>query len=198
MRYTGSKSKRCRATGLNLYGNDKFDYPSNSNRPGQHGAERRKLSDYAVRLLEKQKIKWYYGVTEKQLRSLYAEAQRKRTETGTALLQLLEQRLDNVIFRSGFFNSRDQARQLVSHGHVLVNGKKLSIPSARLHPGDVVTVRDKSKDFILKLQRSSPLPCANWISADQQQISITVNMLPTREMIDQAFKENLLVEFYSR
>lgn len=143
MRYTGSKAKRCRAVGVNLFGNTKFD-DLRPYSPGQHGQKKKKVSDYGTQLLEKQKIRWSYGLSEKQFVALYEEATRAKAATGTVLLQLLERRLDNIVFRSGLFASRDLARQIVNHGHVLVNGKKLDVASARLSPGDVITFREKS------------------------------------------------------
>lgn len=202
MRYTGSKAKRCRAVGINLYGNAKFDNLKNPYPPGQHGNTRKKRSSYAEHLLEKQKIKWSYGCTERQLRTIYDEAARAKAATGTVLLQLLELRLDNIVYRSGLFASRDQARQLVSHGHVLVNDKRLAIASARLRVGDKITFKEKSKSFIFELTKDrgaiNSALSAEWLTVDVKEPSITVDSIPIREQIDQTFREQFLVEFYSR
>lgn len=198
MRYTGSKAKRCRAVGVNLYGNDKFDRLKKQYPPGQHGQVRKKRSDFAVQLLEKQKIKWTYGVTERQLVRLYEEAARAKDVTGTRLLQLLECRLDNVLFRSGLFNSRDQARQLIVHGHILVNQKRLSVPSARLKVGDVISFRERSNNFIRKLIREYRLPLPTWLTLDDQKLVLTFKAVPHRDQIDPTFKESMVIEYYSR
>jgi|AGTN01.2.fsa_nt_gi ribosomal protein S4, bacterial/organelle type len=193
MRYTGSKAKRCRATGINLYGNEKFDRLKKQYPPGQHGHVRKKRSDYARHLLEKQKIKWTYGVTEKQLLKIYKEASKSKAVTGTRLLQLLECHLDNILFRSGLFNSRDQARQIISHGHLLVNEQRLSIPSARLRVGDVVTFRQKSLKSIRNMIRTTGFHYLN----GSRSMTESCETVPAREQIDQSFNEQLLVEFYS-
>ncbi|MBX3075663.1 30S ribosomal protein S4 [Candidatus Obscuribacterales bacterium] len=202
MRYTGSKAKRCRAVGMNLYGNQKFDQLHNPYPPGQHGNTRKKRSNYAEHLLEKQKIKWSYGCTERQLRKIYDEATRAKAATGTVLLQLLEMRLDNIVYRSGLFASRDQARQLVSHGHILVNGKRLAIASARLRVGDKISFRERSKKFVFELTKDraaiSGAISGQWLTVDVKENTITVDAIPERDQIDQSFREQFLVEFYSR
>ena len=202
MRYTGSKAKRCRATGINLYGNAKFDRLKNPYPPGQHGQARKKKSSYAEHLLEKQKIKWTYGCTERQLRRIYEEASRAKEATGTVLLKLLELRLDNIVYRSGLFASRDQARQVISHGHVIVNGIKLTVASARLRVGDKVTFREKSKKIVIALAGDRAAlnfaMAAEWLTVDVKELTITVVAIPERDQIDQTFKEQFLVEFYSR
>lgn len=200
MRYTGSKAKRCRAAGMNLYGNDKFDRLQTRNPmpPGQHGAAKKKKSDYALHLLEKQKIKWTYGVSERQLVKIYEEAAKAKAVTGTKLLQLLECRLDNILYRSGLFNSRDQVRQLVSHGHVLVNNRRMSIPSARLRTGDVVSIKESSIPFVKNVTRANKLVCPVFLTLDEPKMSVTFTSIPDRDQIDQNFKESALVEYYSR
>lgn len=200
MRYTGSKAKRCRATGMNLYGNDKFDrlQMRNPMPPGQHGAAKKKKSDYALHLLEKQKIKWTYGVSERQLVKIYEEAAKAKAVTGTKLLQLLECRLDNILYRSGLFNSRDQVRQLVTHGHVLVNNRRMSIPSARLRTGDVVSIKESSLAFVKNVTRANKLVCPIFLTLDEPKMSVTFTAIPDRDQIDQNFKESALVEYYSR
>jgi len=187
---------------MNLYGNVKFDRLKNPYPPGQHGQARKKKSDYANHLVEKQKIKWSYGCTERQLRTIYEEAARAKAATGTVLLQLLELRLDNIVYRSGLFASRDQARQLVSHGHIVVNGKRLAIASARLRVGDKISIREKSKKFIAELTKDrgaiNYALAAPWLTVDLNNMTITVDAIPERDQIDQSFNEQFLVEFYSR
>ncbi len=197
-RYTGSKAKRCRIQGANLYGNDKFDRLHRNYPPGQHGQARKKRSDFAQHLLEKQKVRWTYGLTERQFRNLYEEAVKTKENTGTVLLKLLESRLDNVVYRSGFTASRDQARQLVSHGHILVNGRKLTIPSARLHMRDKITFKEKSKEVLKKLATGLVPVKPDWLLIDDKNYTIEVLSIPDRDQIDQTFKENLIVEYYSR
>ncbi len=198
MRYIDSKAKRCRAVGVNLYGNEKFDRLKNPYPPGQHGQERKKRSEYAGHLLEKQKIKWTYGLTERQLVSLYEEASKAKTVTGSFLLQLLERRLDNLVYRSGLFASRDQCRQLVSHGHVVVNNKRLTIASARLKTGDVITFRAKSAAFVRAIIKDNPSIKPDWLSVDLKEMTIKMEAIPEREQLDQTLQEHMLVEFYSR
>lgn len=197
-RYTGSKAKRCRTTGSNLYGNDKFDRLHKNYPPGQHGQTRKKKSSYAEHLLEKQKVRWTYGLTERQFRNLYQEAVKTKENTGAVLLKLLESRLDNVVFKSGFFASRDQARQFISHGHILVNGKKLTIPSARMNVGDKISFKEKSVEALKKLSTGLVPVKPDWLSIDEKNYMIEVLALPERDQIDQTFKENLVVEYYSR
>lgn len=200
MRYTGSKAKRCRAVGANLYGNAKFDHLAGGDSfpPGQHGQKKRKISDYGEHLLEKQKIRWTYGTSERQFVRLYEEASKAKAATGIVLLQLLERRLDNIVFRSGFFASRDQARQIINHGHVLVNGIKLDVASARLNPGDVISFREKSKALVKTMAAGLQHLKPHWLDVKNDQLSIKFISIPEREDIDQTFRENLVVEHYSR
>jgi small subunit ribosomal protein S4 len=198
MRYLESKSKRCRATGHNLYGNAKFDRIKKAFPPGQHGQARKKRSDYALQLMAKQTIRWTYGVNERQLVKLYEEAARAKAVTGTLLLQLLERRLDNVVWKSGMFAGRDQCRQLVSHGHVMVNGRRMTIASARVQPGDKITFAEKSKKFIDTITEGRTGVVPDWLTVDAKAKVITFNVAPEREQIDQTFNEQLLVEYYSR
>jgi small subunit ribosomal protein S4 len=198
MRYLESKAKRCRATGHNLYGNAKFDRLKKQYPPGQHGAARKKRSDYALQLMAKQTIRWTYGVNERQLVKLYEEAAKAKAVTGTLLLQLLERRLDNVVYKSGMFAGRDQCRQLVSHGHVLVNGKRMTIASARMQPGDKITFAEKSQKFITAITEGRSQVVPDWLTVDAKTFTITFNVPPEREQIDQTFNEQLLVEYYSR
>ncbi|OGO42403.1 MAG: 30S ribosomal protein S4 [Chloroflexi bacterium RBG_16_57_9] len=172
--------------------------------PGMHGKKaqfRRKLSDYGVQLREKQKVRRIYGMMERQFRRYFEEAQKSKGLTGLNLLQSLERRLDNVVYRLGFAYSRAQARQLVNHGHFEVNGVKTDVPSYLLKPGDQISVREKSrnttyfKDLPKELER---VKVADWLSLDARNLGGRVVSLPNREDIEQPIKEQLIVEFYSR
>ena len=174
---------------------DRRPYP-----PGQHGRGRIRESQYQIQLREKQKLKFMYGVLEKQFRRYYKNAAKASGITGTNLLVILETRLDNVVYRSGLASTRPQARQLVNHGHFLVNGKKVDIPSYSVRPGDVVTVKERSQE-ILPIQhavdtvgRSVP----DWINVEASDRKITVDTLPARDQIDTEIKEQLIVELYSK
>ena len=199
MRYTGPKAKRCRAMGgVNLCGNEKFDRIKKAYPPGQHGQDRKKRSDYALHLMEKQKIRWTYGVSERQMVTLFEEAAKTKGVTGEVLLQLLERRLDNVLWRSGLFASRDQARQVVAHGHVIVNHKPLDVASARLKIGDVITFRQRSLKVVKAMSegRSPILP--EWITVQAETLTITLDQIPVRDQLDQTIQDHLVVEFYKR
>lgn len=172
--------------------------------PGMHGVGRRrqpKLSDYGVQLREKQKLRRIYGLREKQFRLYVKEAERRRGVTGENLLQILESRLDNVVFRLGIGASRNQARQLVNHGHVLVNGRVSGIPSHLMRPGDKIEVREGSKKMQPiqdSLQAASTGKTPEWLKVDTQKLGGEVLAVPTREQIDTDVEEALIVEFYSR
>ncbi len=199
-RYTGPRTKVSRRARQLLDENkakyfDRRPYP-----PGQHGRGRIRESQYQIQLREKQKLKFMYGVLEKQFRRYYKNAAKASGITGTNLLVILETRLDNVVYRSGLASTRPQARQLVNHGHFLVNGKKVDIPSYSVRPGDVVTVKERSKE-ILPIQhavdtvgRSVP----DWINVEAGDRKITVDTLPARDQIDIEIKEQLIVELYSK
>jgi len=166
---------------------------------GQHGAVRKKLSDYAVHLNEKQKIRLTYLVSEKQFAKYYQKAASKKGVTGTILLQLLESRLDNVLYRAGFGITRMQTRQVVNHGHVLVNGKKVDIVSYLVKAGDVITVRTKSTEFIKGVTELIDLACAPaWMTIDKKDLKITFDRIPEREELDPEIKEQLVIEYYSK
>jgi small subunit ribosomal protein S4 len=173
-----------------------------TNPPGQHGAARRKmLAGYGQQLREKQKVKRIYFVLEKQFRNYFEKALRQKGVTGENLLFLLERRLDNVIYRSGFSTSRRQARQLVNHGHIFVNGRKVNIPSFQVKVGDVITVKEKTGKnphvdgaWQTAVGRGRP----GWISAGSEDLSVSVSALPTRTDIDQNINEQLIVELYSK
>lgn len=169
--------------------------------PGQHGAARKKLSEYGIQLAEKQKVRRTYGLLEKQFRRTYDKAVRKQGVTGTILLQLLESRLDNILFRSGLATTRPQARQLIAHGHVEVNGKKVDIASYQMKPGDILMVREKSKSIFKHVQETNPhhsplVP--HWLEADENSMVAKFKSIPEREDLDQTVNEALIIEYYSR
>ncbi len=201
---TIAKGKLVRKFGENIFGNPKYDRLLNRKpyNPGQHGQARRaKLSNYGVQLREKQKIKFMYGLLEKQFRLTFQKAEKLKGETGTNMLQLLESRLDNVVHRLGFAISRPAARQLVSHKHILLNDKVANIPSLIVKPGDVISVKEKSKkmdciiDSIKHIKGDIELP---WLSLDKAKMSGIFVSLPEREDMKLTFNEQLVVELYSK
>ena len=201
-RYTGPKSKISRRFGVAIFGPSKAlerkNYP-----PGMHGPKgsRRKTSEYALALAEKQKLRYQYGVLERQFRRYFEIALNRRGITGVILLQLLETRLDNVVFRLGFANSRNAARQMVGHGHVTVNGRKVDISSFNCRAGDVVTIKDKPASRRLgakfvELTQIAPIP--DWLTVDKENFTGSVSRIPSREEIAPIVNEQLIVELYSR
>jgi small subunit ribosomal protein S4 len=171
--------------------------------PGQHGARgaRRKKSDYAVALGEKQKLRLQYGIMEKQFRRYFAEAQRRRGITGDILVQLLETRLDNVCYRLGFGSTRRGARQLVGHGHIKVNGRRVDIPSFNVRPGDVISVCENNRSVQLatrSVDQTSSRPVMDWLSFDKDKLTGVLNRLPEADEIDTMVNVRLVVELYSR
>jgi len=201
-RYTGPRDRLSRRFGVALFGPSKA-FERRSYPPGQHGLRggRRKKSDYAVALGEKQKLRFQYGLLEKQFRRYYEEAAKRRGVTGEILLQLLELRLDNICYRLGFGNSRTASRQLVGHGHVRVNGRKVDVPSYQCRPGDVIDVVDKpsSKQLVLRMMDlTQAVPLVEWLVIDRDNLRGTVARVPTREDIDPIVNEQLIVELYSR
>lgn len=206
-RYVGPDCKRCRREKVKLFlkGSkcdsascpiEKRPYP-----PGQHGRGRTKESEYLLQMREKQKCARIYGVLEKQFRGYYEEATRKQGKTGEVLLVILESRLDNVVFRAGFGKSRDMARQLVRHGHIVVNGEKVDIPSYRVTPNDVVEVRAKSREmtpFVVAHAEVGERTVPAWLEVIPNRMRILVHKLPTREQIDTQVQEQLIVELYSK
>ena len=204
-RYIGPKCKLARREGSDLYlksarrsidSRCKIDTA-----PGQHGAKRGRLSDYGLQLREKQKIRRIYGVLERQFRRYFAEAERRKGSTGELLLQLLESRLDNVVFRMGFGSTRAEARQLVSHKAITVNGQVVNIPSYQVKAGDVVAVREKAKKQVriqeaLALATQIGLP--SWVNIDAQKLEGTFKNVPDRSELSADIKEQLVVEFYSK
>ena len=207
-RYTGPKIKQCRREGMNLFflgqntssgkvaALQRRDYP-----PGVHAQSRRKITEYGVRLREKQKLKRVFGVLEKQFMLYFKEAERLKGNTGENLLSLLSRRLDNVVMSGGFATTLAQARQLVNHGHFCVNGRRMSIPSYRVKPGDVVTPRGKenTKKLVsefLDVNKSGFKP--EWLDVAEDTMSITVKLLPKREDFQFPIQEQLIVELCSK
>ena len=205
-RYTGPVCRLCRRERMKLFLKgpkcdsmkcpiERRPYP-----PGDHGRGRIRESEYLLQLREKQKARRIYGVLEKQFRNLYEEANRQGGITGENLLRMLEQRLDNVVFRAGWGSSRSQARQFVRHGHITVNGRRVTIPSFQVRRGDVVAVRPKSQSMIVlrhnldTIDRTMP----PWLEGGEQGMSVTVRDLPMREHIDVPVRESLIVELYSK
>ena len=204
-RYIGPKCKLSRREGTDLQlksGVAAFDKKCKSETPpGQHGARRGRLSDYGVQLREKQKVRRIYGVLEKQFRNYYKEAARLKGATGENLLQLLESRLDNVVYRIGFGSTRAEARQLVSHKAVLVNGATVNIPSYQVKPGDVISLREKARKQLriqsamaLAAQRGEP----EWIEVNGDKLEGTFKAVPDRQDLSTEINENLIVELYSK
>lgn len=204
-RYTDAKCKLCRREGMKLFLKGdrcytaKCAFVRRSYAPGQHGASRKKLSEYGVQLREKQKARRIYGVLESQFRNTYKKADKLKGITGENLLRLLEMRLDNVVFRLGFGSSRAEARQLVNHGHFLINGKKVDIASYEVQVNDVISVREKSRSsekFKTFVENPKALP--QWLSANLENFEGTVVSAPSREDIDVPVNETLIVELYSK
>ncbi len=199
-RYTGPRHKPCRRARTPLCQSKRCPVERRPYPPGEHGRGRVRESDYMIQLREKQKLRTMYGVLEKQFRNYYKEAARRGGITGDTLLQLLEQRLDNVVWRSGLSATRPQARQMVNHGHFQVNGKKVDIPSYQVKPGDVVSVKTASSDLIM-IQHAVDTqgrPVSDWLSVDVDSRQITINAQPRRDQIDTDINEQLIVELYSK
>ena len=206
-RYTDEQCRICRREGQKLFlkgsrcYSDKCSISRRNYAPGQHGQKRAKLSEYGTQLREKQKTKSYYGVGEKQFRGYFDMASNKKGITGDNLLQILESRLDNVVYRLGFGVSRPQARQLVTHGNIEVNGKKVDIASYLVKPGDVVAIREIRRDNpVVKenMEANSVRPLPEWLEVDREKMSGKVIRLANREDIDLPVEEHLIVELYSK
>jgi small subunit ribosomal protein S4 len=206
-RYTGPDCKRCRREKTKLFlKGAKCDSPKcpieiRPYPPGEHGRGRTKDSEYLLQMREKQKCARIYGVLEKQFRGYYEEASGKSGRTGENLLRILESRLDNVVYRSGFAASRDQARQFVRHGHFLVNGHRVDIPSYRVSENDIVEVAEKSREldpFIIARAVAGEKPAPAWLEVMPNRLRMLVHSLPVRQVIDTQVQEQLIVEFYSK
>jgi small subunit ribosomal protein S4 len=206
-RYTGPVCRLCRREGEKLFlkgdrcytekcAVDRRSYP-----PGQHGQGRHKVSEYGLHLREKQKVRRIYGVLERQFERYYDRASRQKGITGENLLRILEMRLDNIVYRMGFAASRSQARQLVMHQHVAVNGQKVDIPSYELQVGDVITIRDKSRSLQLikeNTEAAEGRAVPEWLEVNLDQMEGKILAEPTREQMDISVQEHLIVEYYSR
>jgi small subunit ribosomal protein S4 len=206
-RYTDSVCRLCRREGLKLFlkgercYTDKCAIERRNYPPGQHGQGRPKFSEYAVQLREKQKVKRMYGVLEDQFRRYFEMAERSRGITGETLLQLLERRFDNMIYRMGFATSRSEARQLVLHGHFMVNGRKVNIPSALLKAGDVVEVRERSRKMTRiqeALVQAEHRGAPDWVEVNRDAFTARVKVLPTRAELTMPINEKLIIELYSK
>ena len=199
-RYIGPKTKISRKFGDPIFGPDK-SFEKKNYPPGQHGLSKRrqKKSEYAVQLMEKQKAKFLYGILEKQFKNLFEKANRSKGITGEVLLQLCESRLDNIVFRMGLSKSRSGAMQLVSHEHIIVNGKVCNIPSRLIKPGEIVGVREKSKSLsVIEESISLNDSVYEWITWDNAKMEGVFNSIPKREQIPENIKEQLIVELYSK
>ena len=206
-RYTGADCKLCRREKVKLFlKGAKCDSPKcpieiRPYPPGEHGRNRSKDSEYLIQIREKQKARRIYGVLEKQFHGYYVEASRKSGRTGEALLQILESRLDNVVYRAGFAKSRDMARQIVRHGHIKVNGRRVDIPSFRVKENDVIEVTEKSLELtpmIIARAEAGERQVPAWLDVMSEQMKILVHQLPARAQIDTQVQEQLIVEYYSK
>jgi len=206
-RYTGADCKRCRREKTKLYlKGSKCDSPKcpieiRPYPPGEHGRARTKESEYLLQMREKQKAARIYGVLERQFRGYYEEANRRQGKTGENLLRILESRLDNVVYRAGFAKSRDMARQFVRHGHVVVNGKKVDIPSYRVSENDIIEIRQGSLEmtpFIIARAEAGERTVPAWLEVIPNRMRVLVHGLPARAVIDTQVQEQLIVELYSK
>jgi small subunit ribosomal protein S4 len=206
-RYTGADCKRCRREKMKLFlkgakcESPKCPIEIRPYPPGEHGRGRTKDSEYLLQMREKQKCARIYGVLEKQFRGYYEEANQRQGKTGENLLRILESRLDNVVYRAGFAKSRDMARQVVRHGHILVNGRKVDIPSYRVSNSDIIEVRGKSLEmtpFVIARAEAGDRPVPAWLEVMASRMRILVHSLPERAVIDTPVQEQLIVELYSK
>lgn len=206
-RYTGPACKLCRREGKKLFlkgdrcYSQKCAFERRSYAPGQHGQNRKKTSEYGLQLRAKQTARRYYGIAEGQFHKYFLMAERKSGVTGSNLLQICESRLDNVVYSAGFASSRAQARQFVNHALIIVNGKKVDIPSYLVKAGDVVAVKETSKttdEFKNVVEANAARPVPQWLDADKEAMSVKVVKLPEREEITVPVEEHLIVEFYSK
>ena len=200
-RYTGPRTRISRRFGIPMFGPDKYLERRNYG-PGVHGPKsRRKHTDYALGLIEKQKLRYYYGLMERQFRGVYERALRRRGVTGEQMLQILETRLDNVVYQLGFASTRAAARQMVGHGHIKVNGRKVSISSCALKVNDIIEVKDNnvSRQLATKnLELSTSRVVPDWLSLSKESFKGTIMRIPTRDEIQPIANEQTVVEFYSR
>jgi small subunit ribosomal protein S4 len=200
-RYTGPRVRISRRFGLPIFGPTKYLERRNYG-PGVHGPKsRRKHTDYGLGLIEKQKLRYFYGLMERQFRGVYEKALKRRGVTGEQMLQILETRLDNVVYHLGFANTRAAARQMVSHGHLQVNGRKVDVPSFSLKVNDVITVKNTnvSRQLVTKgMEVSTSRAVPDWLSMSKEELKGTVMRIPTRDEINPIANEQAVVEFYSR
>ena len=205
-RYTGASCRQCRREGMKLFlkgdrcYTDKCAIVKRNYAPGQHGQGRKKLSDHGIQLREKQKVKRIYGVLETQFRNLYERAEKMPGKTGENLLTLLERRLDNVVYRMGLASSRKESRQLVGHGHFLLNGKKADVASMTVKAGDVITVKERSKSSakFKGLVENNSKVAPKWLETNLEDMSVKVVANPSRDDIDLEIAEHLIIELYSK
>ncbi|HDH03221.1 MAG TPA: 30S ribosomal protein S4 [Actinobacteria bacterium] len=200
-RYIGPRTRKSRRLGQLLDDNKAKYYDRRPYPPGDHGRRRVRETDYLIQLREKQKVRHIYGVLEKQFRRYYKEAARRPGITGDNLMQILETRLDNVFYRSGLAKTRPQARQIVNHSHIQVNGKKVNIPSFNVKAGDIVTVKERSKDILVirhAADTAGDRLAPEWLDVNLDERRIIVRDVPSRAQIDTAIKEQLVVELYSK
>ncbi len=206
-RYTGADCRKCRRAKMKLYlkgskcDSAKCPFEARPYPPGQHGRGRSKDSEYLLQLREKQKAKQMYGIFERQFRGYYEEANQKKGKTGDNLLRILESRLDNVVYRAGFAKSRDMGRQLVRHGHIMVNGSKVDVPSFRVSDNDIVEVRPSSVEltpFVVARAEAGEREIPAWLEVIPSKMRILVHTLPVRQQIDSQLQEQLIVELYSK
>lgn len=206
-KYRGPVCRLCRREGVKLFlkgsrcMTEKCAVERRSYPPGQHGQGRQRLSDYSAQLREKQKLKRIYGLQERQFRGVFGKAERRTGVTGEHLLKLLERRLDNVVYRLGFAASRKEARQLINHGHLLLNGRKTDVPAALIKPNDVIEIRERSRELVpiqAALQSVDGRGIPGWLDLDRAAFKGTVRSLPSRDDIALPVNEQMVVELYSR
>lgn len=204
-RYKGPVCKKCRAQEQKLFlkGNrcfsNKCSVSKRSYAPGQHGQAKKKPSEYALHLKEKQKVRNTYLLLEKQFAKYFEQAERKKGVTGTILLQMLETRFDNILYQAGFTAGRKQARQLIRHKHFLINGRTVDIPSYRLKVGDVISVRTKSQKLLREIMEAFAVSVTlTWLTVDQSNLTVKLESLPEREDLSRNIKEQLVIEYYSK
>ena len=204
-RYTGASCRQCRREGMKLFlkgercYTDKCAIVTRNYAPGQHGQGRKKVSGYGLQLREKQKVKFMYGISEKQFKKLVNDSAKMKGVHGENLLILLESRLDNLVYRAGFATTRRGARQLVNHGHITVNGKKVDIPSYRVKPGDVIAIKENSADHKgIEIALANKIKRVDFINYDEAKRTATYVRYPERSELNAEINESLIVEFYSR